>query len=54
MLPDIHGYEVLRRSRDPRDKTLILILTGLSDLEAKGKRPRLRCQRLPDETLQET
>ncbi|MFM2041642.1 MAG: cell cycle transcriptional regulator CtrA [Pseudomonadota bacterium] len=37
MLPDIDGYEVLRRFRAARVTTPILILSGLSDLDAKIK-----------------
>ncbi|QJE73555.1 response regulator transcription factor [Aerophototrophica crusticola] len=37
MLPDIDGYEVLRRLRSARVTTPILILSGLSDLDAKIK-----------------
>jgi two-component system cell cycle response regulator CtrA len=37
MLPDIDGYEVLRRLRQARVKTPILILSGLSELDAKVK-----------------
>jgi two-component system cell cycle response regulator CtrA len=37
MLPDIDGYEVLRRLRDARVETPILILSGLSELEHKVK-----------------
>ena len=37
MLPDIDGYEVLRRLRDARVETPILILSGLSELENKVK-----------------
>ncbi len=37
MLPDIDGYEVLRRLRDARVSTPILILSGLSDIEHKVK-----------------
>ena len=37
MLPDIDGYEVLRRLRDPRVETPILILSGLTELDSKIK-----------------
>jgi two-component system cell cycle response regulator CtrA len=37
MLPDIDGYEVLRRLRAARVKTPILILSGLADLDNKLK-----------------
>ncbi len=37
MLPDIDGYEVLRRLRDSRVETPILILSGLSELDHKLK-----------------
>jgi len=37
MLPDIDGYEVLRRLRDARVETPILILSGLSELDNKVK-----------------
>jgi two-component system cell cycle response regulator CtrA len=37
MLPDIDGYEVLRRLRSARVETPILILSGLSELDAKIK-----------------
>ena len=37
MLPDIDGYEVLRRLRDARVETPILILSGLGELENKVK-----------------
>ena len=37
MLPDIDGYEVLRRFRDARVDTPILILSGLSEMENKVK-----------------
>lgn len=35
MLPDIDGYEVLRRLRDARVETPVLILSGLSETEDK-------------------
>src|SRR5690606_25947422 len=35
MLPDIDGYEVLRRLRDARVDTPILILSGVTELDAK-------------------
>src|SRR3546814_7256188 len=35
MLPDIAGYEVLRRLRSARVNTPILILSGLSELDSK-------------------
>src|SRR6202034_1818601 len=37
MLPDIDGYEVLRRLRAARVRTPILILSGLTDLDNKIK-----------------
>jgi two-component system, cell cycle response regulator CtrA len=37
MLPDMDGYEVLRRLRAARVKTPILILSGLSGLDDKIK-----------------
>ena len=37
MLPDIDGYEVLRRLRAARVRTPILILSGLNELDAKIK-----------------
>ncbi|MCA3260853.1 MAG: response regulator transcription factor [Telmatospirillum sp.] len=37
MLPDMDGYEVLRRFRAGRIKTPILILSGLTELDAKIK-----------------
>src|SRR5208282_1239901 len=37
MLPDIDGYEVLRRFRAARVRTPILILSGLSELDHKVK-----------------
>ena len=37
MLPDIDGYEVLRRFRSSRVDTPILILSGLTELDNKIK-----------------
>src|SRR4029078_4634306 len=37
MLPDIDGYEVLRRLRAARVRTPILILSGLGELDHKIK-----------------
>ncbi|WP_119678080.1 response regulator transcription factor CtrA [Indioceanicola profundi] len=37
MLPDIDGYEVLRRLRSARVNTPILILSGLTEMDAKIK-----------------
>jgi two-component system, cell cycle response regulator CtrA len=37
MLPDIDGYEVVRRLRAARVETPILILSGLSELDSKVK-----------------
>ncbi len=44
MLPDIDGYEVLRRLRAARINTPILILSGLSELDSKIKGLGLRCR----------
>ena len=37
MLPDIDGFEVLRRLRDSRIQTPVLILSGLTEAETKVK-----------------
>jgi len=37
MLPDIDGYEVLRRLRAARVNTPILILSGLNEMDSKLK-----------------
>ena len=37
MLPDIDGYEVLRRLRAARVRTPVLILSGLGEIDAKVK-----------------
>lgn len=37
MLPDIDGYEVLRRLRDSRIETPVLILSGLGEMDHKIK-----------------
>ncbi len=37
MLPDIDGYEVLRRLRDARIETPVLILSGLAEMDNKIK-----------------
>ncbi|MEX2642779.1 MAG: response regulator transcription factor, partial [Acetobacterales bacterium] len=37
MLPDMNGYEVLRRLRDSRVTTPVLILSGLSEMDDKIK-----------------
>ncbi|MCR9219730.1 MAG: response regulator transcription factor [Alphaproteobacteria bacterium] len=37
MLPDMDGYEVLRRLRDSRIETPVLILSGLSEMDDKIK-----------------
>ena len=37
MLPDIDGYEVLRRLRDSRVETPVLILSGLAEMDHKIK-----------------
>ena len=37
MLPDMHGIEVLRRLRDARVRTPVLILSGLTEAEMKVK-----------------
>src|SRR3546814_18539626 len=42
MLPDIDGYEVLRRLRSARVNTPILILSGLSELDSKIGRASCR------------
>jgi two-component system cell cycle response regulator CtrA len=42
MLPDIDGYEVIRRMRLSRNRTPIMILSGLTQPQAKVK-ARARC-----------
>ena len=42
MLPDMDGYEVLKRLRASKVETPILILSGLSELDSKIK--GLRCR----------
>src|SRR5690606_29104181 len=37
MLPDMDGYEVLRRLRSAKIETPVLILSGMSELDAKIK-----------------
>lgn len=37
MLPDMHGYEVLKKLRSEKVNTPILILSGLSELDSKIK-----------------
>lgn len=37
MLPDIDGYEVLRRLRSSRVRTPVLILSGLADIDSRLK-----------------
>ena len=54
ILPDIDGYEVLRRLRDARVETPILILSGLTELDNKVKGPWFWCRRLSDQTLPQT
>jgi CheY-like chemotaxis protein len=48
MLPDIDGYEVLRRLRAARVRTPILILSGLAELD---QRSWFRRRRFPDQAV---
>jgi len=48
MLPDIDGYEVLRRLRAARVRTPILILSGPRRARSQDQGPRLRRRRFPE------
>ena len=51
MLPDIDGYEVLRRLRAARVRTPILILSGLGRARSQDQGPGLRRRRFPDQAV---
>ena len=45
-LPDMHGYDVLKKLRVARVQTPVLILSGISEMDSKVRTLRLRRRRL--------
>jgi CheY-like chemotaxis protein len=45
-LPDMHGYDVLKKLRVAKVQTPVLILSGISEMDSEGPRLRLRRRRL--------
>ena len=45
-LPDMHGYDVLKKLRVARVTTPVLILSGVSEMDSQGPQLRLRRRRL--------
>jgi two-component system cell cycle response regulator CtrA len=53
MLPDMDGYEVLKRLRASKVETPILILSGLSETGQQDQGSGLRRRRLPDQAVRQ-
>ena len=45
-LPDMHGYDVLKKLRVARVQTPVLILSGINEMDSQGPQLRLRRRRL--------
>jgi two-component system cell cycle response regulator CtrA len=45
-LPDMHGYDVLKKLRVAKVQTPVLILSGISEMDSQGALVRLRRRRL--------
>jgi CheY-like chemotaxis protein len=54
MLPDMDGYEVLKRLRASKVETPILILSGLSGTGQQDQGSGLWRRRLPDQAVRQT
>jgi CheY-like chemotaxis protein len=50
-LPDMHGYDVLKKLRVAKVQTPVLILSGINEMDSKVKLVRLRRRRLCDQAL---
>ena len=50
-LPDMHGYDVLKKLRTAKVSTPVLILSGIGEMDSEGPRARLWCRRLCDQAV---